>query len=295
MQAGTGMDRAEEIDFVRLIQDVWRRKLAVAAGTFVITVSGLIYAYTTPSVYMADAIIAPKESKSQGNMPFLPGLGGLGGLVTQMAGGSTNVDRLDLMVRGRDLAQRVIEENQLLDELFPGAWDASKQEWKRGSTAPSLRSGIDHLRMNMLKVVVNPKKAIITVGITSHDSTLAAKIVAFYLEALNRKIQFEVRRDADTNRRYLESQLSVTSDPLLREKIQSLIGLEIERSMLVSSKSFDILEMPVVPNIRERPKRQRIAIFSFLAGLVVSIVAAASWSGVRNQLRRFRSMPSVGG
>jgi uncharacterized protein involved in exopolysaccharide biosynthesis len=292
-QAESKLLTAEGLDVVELAREVWSRRLWILAGTMATTILGLVYAYTTPSVYRADAIIAPKESKgSGGNIPFLPGIGSLGGLVMQMGASNTNVDRLDLMIRSRDLARLVIEENHLLPELFPKSWDAAKKEWKAGSHAPSMRDGMELLRSSMLNVVVQPKKSIITVSIASGDSTFSARLVRLYLIALNKKIQSEVRQDADSNRQYLENQLSFTSDPLLREKIQGLIGMEIERAMLVSSKSFDILENPIVPNIRERPKRRRILIVSVFAGMILSLTVACFWKGVTMQISRFRGLSS---
>lgn len=292
LQMGLENVPAEDVDVAVLVRELWRKRAVIMAGTFLVTVLGLVYAYITPSVYLADAIIAPKENKgASGGIPFLPGIGSLGGLMTQMAGGSTNVDRLDLMLRSRDLARLVIQDNNLLGELFPKAWDGSKQAWKPGASVPTLRNGVDLLRSSMLMVVVQPKKGIITVGITSGDSSLSARLVGYYLIALNRKIQSEVRRDADSNRQYLETQLSITSDPLLREKIQGLIGLEIERAMLVSSRSFDILENPIVPNIRERPKRKRIIIVSIFAGFFLSLIGIVFWKGIAIQVNRLRMPP----
>jgi LPS O-antigen subunit length determinant protein (WzzB/FepE family) len=101
-----------------------------------------------------------------------------------------------------------------------------------------------------------------------------------FLEELNRKIRDEVYKDAEINRAFLEAQIVATHDPLIREKIQHMIAVEIEKAMLVGSKSFDVLEKPVVPLYRLRPKRKKIMVLSVILGFFLAGFGAVVWEGI---------------
>jgi hypothetical protein len=51
-----------------------------------------------------------------------------------------------------------------------------------------------------------------------------------------------VLREARENVSYLDKQLEIVADPLLREKLQGLIANEIEKEMLVSKEAFRVVD-----------------------------------------------------
>ena len=130
------------------------------------------------------------------------------------------------------------------------------------------------LRSSNLKVKIDQKKNIIFVGIEYHDGLMASRLVGAYLEALREKIQQDVRAEADSNRRYLESLLPTLLDPQMRDKVQNMIGIEIEKATLVSSRSFDLLEAAIPPKKRIKPKRRKMVITGFFLGCIMGFAAA---------------------
>ena len=103
----------------------------------------------------------------------------------------------------------------------------------------------------------------------------AKQIVDYYLAALNAKLLKNIKNEASANRAYLEKQLNNTNDPIMKEKISNMIAFEIEKYMLVSSKAFDVLEKPVVPVNRIKPKRRVMVIISLFLGFCVSLLSIA--------------------
>jgi uncharacterized protein involved in exopolysaccharide biosynthesis len=290
MESGDTLERdGEGIDIPRLIHMIWKSRLWIVSITFFVGAMGAFYSLIAPTVYVADAIIAPKESKSGGaGVPFLSQMGNMGGLGVQFGLGNASLDRLEYMARSRDLAERVINQNDLLPKLFSDRWIGRTKSWKDG-IAPDMREATELIRMRRVSITPNSKKGVLVLSFRTPDSTFSAELARGYLTSLNKKIRDDVLGEADANRRFLEGQLMETSDPLLREKIQNLIGLEIEKSMLVSTKSFDVLETPVVPHIREKPKRKLIVIISLVAGFFLSLLAVVSLKGIKVQIARLRS------
>ncbi len=277
MDKNEALNQQEEIDLLEIISNLWQHRKQIIFGTAVFSLIGILYAMLATPVYHSEALITPKESqKSGGAASLLTQFGGAGGLVASQFGiGNTSLNRIEIIVKGRELAENVINNNNLMPYLFPEMWDTSKKEWKVKDTAaiPKLRSGIELLRGKHLVVLVNSKNNTITLGINFPNATLAEKINNYYLVALNNKVREDVVRDAESNRVFLEASAKSTSDPLILEKIQNLAAVEIERMMLVNSQSFDILEKPVLPLSPVKPKRKLIIIISIFAGLFVSIAS----------------------
>lgn len=267
------MQSTSEIDFFALASILWRRKRWIAAGTAVIAALAAAFAWTREDVYASEAVIAPKEGPTGSSQAssLLGGVGGLSAMALQLGMGNANLDRLEIILKSRELALSVIENNDLLPALYPEQWDVGRKAWIQGAI-PDMKRAAEALRSS-LEVRAEPKRKLMRVVVYFRDSTLAASIATAYLEALKARIQEDTRQDAEGNRLYLEGQLAQAQDPLLRSGIQNLIAMEIEKSMIGSTRAFDILERPAVPRIRVRPNRKKILLAAIVAGIAISSAA----------------------
>ncbi len=294
LQSDTGARRTsdDEIDVIKLLLFLWSRRKWIIRGTAAIIFIGLIYALLASPVYRSEAIIAPKESpKGGGTGAILSQFGGLGSMMaTQLGLGNATLDRMEVIAKSRGLAETVIKDNNLLPVLFPKSWDKKKNYWKPmdKEDIPTIKEGIMYMRESILSVAINRQNNTIKLGVNIYDSNLTVLILNQYLSMLNKRLQEDNVREANANRSYLEKQFNNTSDPILREKIQNMIASEIERSMLVNSQSFDVLEKPVVPISREKPKRTHVLILSVLLGFFVSIFSVFLWRFFKNVQEKYR-------
>lgn len=274
---------------------LWRWKYLFLAGMLVFGALGLGYGLLATPVYKADALIAPPEvSGRPGAGALLSQLGGLGGMMASQIGfGNNGLDRMEILLTSRELNEKLIRDHDLLPELFPKLWDRKSKAWKAGvDTSLLLRRGIEIMRTGVLDVSTNPKKNVLTITASFRDSVMAASIVEFYLKTLNERIRSGVIADAEANRKFIEDQLATTLDPLLREKLQQLMSTEIEKSMLVSSKSFDVLEKPTMPLFRSKPNKKAIFIMSLLLGGFFSFMGILVGKGISEAKSRVAAIPA---
>jgi len=278
--AGQGVD---ELDLFEVLTLLWKKKRWIFVGGIVASMLGLVVYYTATPVYHAESIISPKET-NQGNSSsaaVLAQIGGLGsGVAAQLGDDNAPLERLSLLLESRDLAASVIQAGNLLPKLYPKQWDPKRQVWRDGRV-PSLKSAALYLKSSILTVQAEPKKSSLTIEVSTYDSTLADQVVDLYLTCLKSSILQSVRADADSNRAYLEGQLEATSDPEIKVQILQLIGNEIEKGMLVNSRSFDVIESPVVPWYRTWPRRGPILMVSFLLGLMVTSLGILTNRGIQ--------------
>ncbi|NTU42037.1 MAG: hypothetical protein HGA78_03095 [Nitrospirales bacterium] len=87
----------------------------------------------------------------------------------------------------------------------------------------------------------------------------------------------EAKRVALINKKSIEGQLNSTMDPLIRQKIYDMIAKQIEKTVMSEAKenaAFKVIDPPIVPVEKYRPKRSLIVIGSFVASLFLGIFAA---------------------
>jgi uncharacterized protein involved in exopolysaccharide biosynthesis len=276
MKSSHGSDK-NEVDVARILMVLWDQRRWIGLSTLLATVIGIAYALLAEPIYTSRATISLKEAgKTNDASRIFSQLGGVGGAVAaQLGGGNTNIDKIEIILTGHDLAEDVILKNNLMPILFQKRWDARRSSWKAKDPKkiPTLREGIERLRKECLVVAPELKKNVIRVSINFRDPVIAKRMVDYYLRALNDKLRGEAIEDAETNRAYLEKQLLVTFDPIIKDKIQNMIAFEVEKAMLISSKSFDILERPIVPVDKIKPRRFRIVLISALIGFFLSALA----------------------
>jgi hypothetical protein len=239
-------------------------------------VAGLIVGYGVAVIkgpsYVAEAVIAPKESESQKNTS-VAGLGALGGLMAAQMNlaGNASLDKIDLILESRQFNAGLIERYNLLPEIYrykwpekyKKYWDPAENNWRKEFIYPQPLNMGGFIKSMFLKTTVEKNK-IISLKISSKDSMFTWHLATGYVNYLDEYIKTDVQTDAKENVLYLEKQLFAVADPLLREKIQGLIANEIEKEMVVSKKAFKIVD-PVY--LYKSNKEKRIYPFLFCFGL----------------------------
>jgi len=282
MTNGVPAVNEEEIDLLKWALLLWRKRFWILGGGLLLGLLGAIFAYLTTPIYRSEAIISPKMATTTSRT--LSGLGGLGGLVaTQIDAGNTPLDRLELIATSRTLARDLIEENDLLPDLYPRLWDKKHHQWKSGK-APNLDGAAEYLRSGVLSFTSDRKKNAIILGIETYDPNLAKRLVDLYLAGLNKNIRDAVRMDSDSSRFYLETQMAASTDPQIILKIQQLIGQEIEKATLVSARAFDVIEAPWVPRGPKWPKKGQIIGIAVFLGLFLGTLGVL----VNEKIQEFR-------
>jgi len=285
--------RADEIEIAQLLHTLWNQKTWIICCTSVITLIGLLYAiFATPQYYSEATFVLKETGKGDNTSSIFSQIGELGGVgdaVAAQLGGSGNasLNKIEVILKGHELADSVITTNNLMPVLFHKQWDPENDTWrsKDPKKIPTLRAGAKKLREDLLTINIDGKKGLIQIGIKFYDPLLAKQFVDDYLVGLNNKIREDVISEAEQNREFLERQLSQTSDPILMEKINNLIAVEIEKMMFASSQSLEILEGPVAPWERSSPQRTKTVLLSFVLGLFASI----TWVLARRGIERFKA------
>ncbi|NPU84338.1 MAG: hypothetical protein HPY65_07600 [Syntrophaceae bacterium] len=326
--------RAPEDDAMIQLMDFWlvvkRRKRFIGRFILAVLILTVVSTLLMQDVYQATAVISPIAGKDSG--------GTLSTLAQQfggLAGGSllgTPASANDIMnfLNSNVLREKVIERNNLLPVLFPDEWDWKRNRWEKGFLGgislnpltyvdkavrmlqpgpvpcrlekvdgiPDTWDGLRKLD-DMVTVKNNLDENSITIAVACPDPDTAAKIVEYFLTALNDHMSSEARRVVLVNRKYLEEQLDKTADPFIRQNIYNMIAQQIERSMTVEAKenfAFKVIDPPRAPDRKFKPKRARIVLVSLFLSLsiaVATVFVLENLEGWKNFLKERENEKSV--
>jgi LPS O-antigen subunit length determinant protein (WzzB/FepE family) len=259
----------DEINLLEYFYALVHRKNWIIGLTIAGLVLGFIAAKVKGPTWVAEAIIAPKETDSQ-KAPSFAGLGALGGLVASQLniGGNASLDKIDLILDSREFNAQLVDKNNLLPDIYKNKyrkaykkyWDTTQNKWKPEFEQPKLLD-MGGMVKGYLKKITN-KNNTMSIKIQSKDSTFTINLANKYVTFLNDYIKTNVQGDAKENVDYLEKQLDAIADPLLREKLQSLIANEIEKEMVVSKEAFRVVD-PVYMTKTFKEKKLYPLVFGF--------------------------------
>jgi len=292
----------DEINLLDYWQVIRKRKKLIIGIILIAVFSTAIISLFMTNIYQAKAVITPVTIKDGGGggaaAALAQQLGGLVSLGISMPASASASEIINLL-KSNVLREKVITQNNLLPILFYKQWDERKKDWKnRGSwwsalthaLAPAPPPGVnkkipgipdtwDALRLfdDIIKINQNIKENTITISVDFHDPGIATKMVEYLLSTLTDHMSSEAKRVSMTNRKYLESQLGETSDPLIKQKIYNLIAQQIETSMMTEVKenfAFKVLDPPKMPDKKIKPKRAQMVMLAFVMALFIAIFVA---------------------
>lgn len=268
----------DEINLLDLLMVLLRHKLLIIGIVFLAGAVAIVMSLQIKNIYRSEATIAAR-SQEEGSINPLSALGGLGGVVAEGMGlgGGGSLEKLEVVLKSRNLTNRVIVKQKLMPVIFHDIWDEENKKWDT-DRAPTLQDGFKAM-LGLLTVDVDIKKGTMAVGFDHENPETAKKFVDYYLTELSAVLREEVLQDATENMRFFRKQLENIFDPLLKEKIYSMLAKEIEKETFARAQkyySFVVLDPPIVPDPDKKikPKRALICILSVIVAFFSAVFLA---------------------
>ncbi len=265
----------ENIDELRFIIAtialLWKQKWWIVLGTTLFTIAGIFYVLRLEPIYTARAIIALKEA-DKSSAGILSQMGGLGGiLAAQVGSGGTSLSHIVIIGKSHDLAEAIIKKHDLLPKLFHEIYDFEHTKWivEDSVEVPTIKQGARKLSEKMVSISNDLKSNTITIKAEVYDSILVADIVSYYLQEIDDKLKKDVIEQAQKKKEYLEEQMRSTEDPWMLQKLQTLIGMEVEKTILVVGSSIKILESPMIPLGKSKPNKKLVVVMFFVGSFIL--------------------------
>jgi uncharacterized protein involved in exopolysaccharide biosynthesis len=121
----------DEINLFDLFLVLLRRKWLIVGIVVFGGVAGVATSLLMTKIYRSEATILPREEEKMSSSVLSSALGALGSMVAGELGlgGASSLEKLQVVLQSRYLAQRVIEKYDLMRVLFPDEWDERTKKW----------------------------------------------------------------------------------------------------------------------------------------------------------------------
>ena len=295
-------ENEDEIDLLELAKTIWNGKKLIICIVLICTIGTAVMSLFMRNIYTAKAVLKPvTQTQTGGRISSLMNqFGGLGSLASLagigMPSSASSIEIVNLL-KSNILKKEIIENNNLLPVLFPQQWDKKNNKWKEPGISlnplalvaellsdqpktskkepgvPDTWAGIRRLD-GIVTINYNLKDDIITISADYYNPEIAAQIINYFIITLTDHMSSEAKRIANTNKEYLENQLKETKDPIVQQKIYSLIADKIETTMMAEVKegfAFKVLDPPMAPDKKSKPKRAQMVVVAFIVSLFLGV------------------------
>ncbi len=258
----------DEINLLDLIKVILKNLRLIGIIIGVVVVATAIISLIMTPVYESKAVIMPTtQTKDIGVGSMLAQQFGISGPSSPMA---TEVVSL---LKSNTLRERIIKRYNLLKLFFEDDYEELKKQKNENEL---LWMGLRRFD-GITKVNFKQKDNTIEIVVGYKDPKIARDLVNYTLAELTDYMSIEAKRVAETNKKYLESQLENTADPFIKTKLYTLIAQQLETAMMAEVKenfAFKVLDAPMIPDKRSKPKRKLMVLIAFVVSLFIGIFAA---------------------
>ncbi|TFG58882.1 MAG: hypothetical protein E4H29_05245 [Deltaproteobacteria bacterium] len=272
----------------------WWKVIALSLLTGTIT---LLVLFLLPNIFESSGTVVPTTEDGKPNFS----LGALASSIGLTVGGPTKIEDLESLFKSRELTVRVFRKYNPWPLVFPDSFDPATGKLRPGwrerisgvRSEPVPPGDWDALRAveKRLTVSVSRKLGTLSVSFESRSAAGSRDVVSYYLEEAKSRLQEKALERATRNKGFLETHISRTVDPIVRERLYTLYSQEVEKEMLARNREqfgFTILDPPMVPDRKSRPKRS-------LNAVAATLISFPVWAWLLARARRrSRTDPSGG-
>lgn len=299
-------EAASSIDIVEAIAVIWKQRKLIAYFVGACTVLSIIVSLLLPAFYRSAATVLPDGDKSRTSS--FGGLSDLASLAGLPMGDASFAKLFPAMMRSESILSEVLQKKYQtkqfdhpvnLIEFWGITGDSPEAAYE--ATLIKLREE--------LEVNTEPRTGLITLSIATNDAIVSAEILNAIMKELDRYVRTKRVTNANNQRRWIEQRLIEVKGDLdtseyklrdFREKNRKVLdspnllleearlGREVQISTTLYielKKQYELVKIEEVKNLpvvnvldsarpateRERPRRRRIVVGSFLAGLVLAV------------------------
>lgn len=276
-------------DIVALIVRAWR---FVVAGALLCCFVGVGIALLMPRVYRAEVVAVTTENGSSNPLSRIAGqFGGLAALGGVNLPSETNRNETLALLRSKEFATRIIEEEGLMPVLFARRWNAATHQWRATNPAdvPTLSDAWELFDKRIRTVIDDRDRGLVTLRIELHDRKLAADLANKMVAELNEALRQRKLHELDDSIRYLQQESVKTTLLPLRDVMASVMETQVSERMLATARkdyALRVVDPATISDARRyvQPKPLLVGALGFVLGAMLGF---ATWL-TRSYRRRAR-------
>jgi capsule polysaccharide export protein KpsE/RkpR len=284
----------DDINLIELFRTFYAGRLIIISFTSIFAIISIIYALSLSNYYTSFALLAPKTDNDSltSGLSSYSSLARLGGIELPSSGGSDTKEAIERMQSFEFFSSYFLpfirlENLMAIDEWIPQQnkiiydkkkFDQNSGKWVRKVSYPFKKIPSNQEAYlsykEVLNVNTNTDTGFVTISVT-HQSPYIAKIwLDTIIFNINKTMQEIDKENSQNSIDFLNSLTSSTNVQSIKEVISKLLESQMQTLMLASSSDayvFEVLDSPIIPEIKSGPNRAMICIYITLFGFVVSL------------------------
>ena len=290
----------DEIDLRELFHVLWDKIFYIGAITSIFSLISIIYALMLPNIYQSQAVMMPMEANQgmSGMLGQYSGMASLAGISLPSESGS-KAQEAEARIKSFEFFSNdflphiklenlmaVKKWNQASNTLIYDASDFNSEsgQWLRKvkpptSTIPSSQEAYKQY-IEIMSVNEDIKTSFVTLSVEHESPVIAQQWVEIIIDQIDQVMRDQDRQTALQSIEYLNTLVPTVNYEEIKKGLASLQQEQMKRLMMVEANEnyiFKVLDSPIVPEMKVKPKRSLIVILGTMLGMMLSVLGVLVW------------------
>lgn len=285
----------DEIDLRELFHVLWGKIFYIGAITSIFSLISIMYALMLPNIFQSQATMMPMEGDAgiQGMLGQYSGMASLAGISLPSESGSKAQEAIARIksfefFSNYFLPQIKLENlmgvkqwNQASNTLIydASAFNSESNQWVRKvsppkSSIPSSQAAYNRYQ-SIMSIAEDKKTSFITLSVEHESPFVAQQWVEIIMDQIDQVMRDQDRQTARKSIEYLNTLAPTVNYEEIKQALSSLQQEQMKRLMMVEANDnyiFKVLDSPIVPEVKVKPKRPLIVILGSLLGVMLSVL-----------------------
>ena len=285
----------DEIDFRELFHILWGRISYIGTITSIFFLISIMYAFMLPNIFQSQAMIMPME-ENEGMKGMLGQYSGMASLAGISLPSESNSKAEEAIARIKSfeffsnyfLPQIKLENlmgvkkwNQASNTLIydKSDFNSESRQWVRKvsppkSIIPSSQEAYEKYQ-KIMSISEDKKTSFITLSVEHESPFVAQQWVEIIMDKIDQVMRDQDRQTARKSIEYLNSLAPTVNYEEIKQALSLLQQEQMKRLMMVEVNDnyiFKVLDSPIVPEEKMKPKRLFIVILGSMLGVMLSVL-----------------------
>ena len=285
----------DEIDLRELFHVLWDKIFYIGAITSIFSLISIIYALMLPNIYQSQAVMMPMEANQgmSGMLGQYSGMASLAGISLPSESGSKAQEAIARIQSFEFFSNSFLPHIKLENLMAVKKWNQASNtltydasafnsesgQWVRKvkpptSTIPSSQKAYKQYQ-EIMSVSEDKKTSFVTLSVEHKSPVIAQQWVEIMMDQIDQVMRDQDRQTALQSIAYLNSLAPTVNYEEISKALASLQQEQMKRLMMVEANEnyiFKVLDSPIVPEMKVKPKRSLIVILGTMLGMMLSVL-----------------------
>ena len=285
----------DEIDLRELFHVLWDKIFYIGAITSIFSLISIIYALMLPNIYQSQAVMMPMEANQgmSGMLGQYSGMASLAGISLPSESGSKAQEAIARIESFEFFSNSFLPHIKLENLMAVKKWNQASNTLTYDESAFNSGSGqwvkkVSSLKSNIpssqeayrkytaiMSVNEDKKTQFVTLSVEHESPFIAQQWVEIVRDQIDQLMRDQDRQTAKKSIEYLNTLAPTVNYEEIKQALSSLQQEQMKKLMMVEANDnyiFKVLDSPIVPELKVKPKRSLIVIWGTILGMVLSVL-----------------------